>query len=352
MTTSPLSTADKVLRLALSTYPPQLDLSQFYPALSTYRVERIFEYAEIEKAVGKFLSGNPLFNKCFITEWEFDSADDFPLSSFQDALRREYPNYFDGFMIASVTFTDDPHAQSIFTAFPISLLDGYRCFQFHQTLMGSLKSQSDEFRVAEQLEAHGIRPEELVTYLPEQDPAPTAGANSTIPFDTGEHVGEVRKIGQYLDTVRTHFLEKSSENLFILKNALAKTRLPVGNSLLFVHVPLSVIQQGDGQAIHEHSKAKAAELLRGIDLLEQREDFATAGRALIPGIISHPHRYVVNNYGDVSAYDGSASAPEKATLVGFKWYMPALVLGLLGGERDGVSWTVTIRDRAFNFRSL
>lgn len=347
-----LSTPDKVLRLSLSTYPPRLDLSQFYPALSTYRVQRRFERAELEKAVGHFLAGNPFFSKCYVTEWEFESDRDFPLSSFQEILNSEYPNYFDGFMVASVTFSDQPDVQGVFTAFPISLQDGYRCFHFHQTLMRSLKTERDEFAIGQRLDELGVRAGELAAYLPELDASPNGGGASVIPFDTAEDVGDVLKVGEYLNTVRARFLERSSENLFIIKNALGASYLPIGNFLLFAHIPHDVVLAGDGSRIHEYSKTKAAELMRGVESLETREDFVAVGSSLIPNIAANPNRYIVNNYGNATAFDGSDTAPAKGRLVKFQWYMPALVLGLLSGERDGASWTVTIRDKAFNFSSL
>jgi hypothetical protein len=64
-------------------------------------------------------------------------------------------------------------------------------------------------------------------------------------------------------------------------------------------------------------------------------------------MLTHPYRFCVNNYGDVSRYDGSDFEAAKGVLVKYQWHMPTIVLGLLSGERTGVDWTITIRGQAF-----
>ena len=83
----PISTADKLLRLSLTTFP-FINESQFFPALSTYKVDKVFDLAQFEEAMAHFFRGNPLFSKCHLIELTFDSPQDFPLSSFQDSFRK------------------------------------------------------------------------------------------------------------------------------------------------------------------------------------------------------------------------------------------------------------------------
>ena len=65
-----------------------------------------------------------------------------------------------------------------------------------------------------------------------------------------------------------------------------------------------------------------------------------------------PDVFCVNNYGNVSAHDGSDVDADRGLLVKYQWHMPLLVLGLAAGERSGLSFTITIRDKAFNFETV
>ena len=128
----PLSMVDKIIRLSLMSFPNPLDVTQFYPALSTYSVEQPFSLGDFQEAVDYFLDENPLFPNCHLIERQFEDPEEFPVSSFQRVVLEEYPNYYDGFLLMSVTYKSNPNIQGIFTAFPMSMQDGYRCFRFHQ----------------------------------------------------------------------------------------------------------------------------------------------------------------------------------------------------------------------------
>ena len=156
----PISTADKLLRLSLTTFP-FINASQFFPALSTYKVERVFDLAEFEEALAHYFRGNPFFSKCHLMELTFDSPEDFPLSAFQGVLSDNFESYYDCFLVASVTYRSDPKLQGIFTCVPFPLLDGYKCFGFHQALMKTLKTRLDDFQIAPGLADLGIRADEL-----------------------------------------------------------------------------------------------------------------------------------------------------------------------------------------------
>ena len=69
-------------------------------------------------------------------------------------------------------------------------------------------------------------------------------------------------------------------------------------------------------------------------------------------MIATPNVFCVNNYGDVSASDGSEIHASQGTLTKYQWHMPMIVLGLAAGERSGLSFTITIRDKAFNFQTV
>ena len=161
----PISTADKLLRLSMTTFP-FINESQFFPALSTYKVDKVFDLAQFEEALAHFFRGNPLFSKCHLIELTFDSPQDFPLSSFQGLLSEKYESYYDSILVASITYRSDPHLQGIFTCMPFPLQDGYKCFRFHQALMKTLKTRRDDFQIVRGLADLGIRPEELADFLP------------------------------------------------------------------------------------------------------------------------------------------------------------------------------------------
>ena len=86
--------------------------------------------------------------------------------------------------------------------------------------------------------------------------------------------------------------------------------------------------------------------------IERLDDFHEAGQARIGKMIATPSVFCVNNYGNVSAHDGSDIHPEQGLLMKYEWHMPIIVLGLTSGERSGLSWTITVRDKAFNFATV
>lgn len=342
----PVSIADKLLRLSLTTFP-FINASQFYPALSTYTVDRAFDLTQFEDALAHFFRGNPFFTKCHLTELTFDSPEDFPLSSFQGVLAEKFESYYDSFLIASVTFRSDPHTQGIFTCVPFPLLDGYKCFTFHQTLMKTLKSGRDEFQIAEGLADLGIRPDDLVDLMPPVE-ASSGGEVNTLPVRFTQTVDPRAKIGPYLDKMKAKFLDRNSENMFILKNALYSPDLPLGNSLLFLTVPRDVVTQSTGVQIRDYYHGEEQKQMSHLSRIERRDDFIEAGRARIGAMIATPDVFCVNNYGDVTALDGSDTLANRTLLTKYEWHVPIIVLGLAAGERSGFSFTITIRDKAFN----
>lgn len=346
----PISTADKVLRLSMTTYP-FINESQFFPALSTYKVERVFDLTEFEKALAHFFRGNPLFVRCHLIELAFDSPEDFPLSSFQGLLSEKYESYCDSFLVASVTYRSDPHMQGIFTCVPFPLQDGYKCFRLHQALMKTLKTGQDEFQIARGLGDLGIRPDELAEFLP---PVETSRSTEVreLPVGFAESCATPTKIGPYLDKMKTEFLERDSENMFVLKNSLYSPDLPLGNSLMFLTVPRSVVARSTGIQIRDYYHAEEQRQMDLLSGVNSRDEFLEAGRARIGAMIATPNVFCVNNYGNVSAHDGSDVHASRGTLTKYQWHMPMLVLMIAAGERSGLSFTITIRDKAFNFRTV
>lgn len=334
----------------MTTYP-FINESQFFPALSTYTVDRVFDLTEFEEALTHFFRGNPLFAKCELIELTFDSPEDFPLSSFQGLLSERYESFSDSFLVASVTYRSEPHTQGIFTCVPFPLQDGYKCFRFHQALMKTLKTGQDEFLIARGLAELGIRPDDLAEFLPPVETSRSGGV-SELPVGFAESCGTPTKIGPYLDKMKIEFLERDSENMFVLKNSLYSPDLPLGNSLLFLTVPRSVVERSTGIQIRDHYHAeekKQMDLLSGVN---SRNEFIEAGQARIGKMIATPNVFCVNNYGNVSAHDGSDINASHGTLTKYQWHMPMLVLGIAAGERSGLSFTITIRDKAFNFRTV
>ncbi len=346
----PLSVADKVLRNSLTTFP-FIDASQFFPALSTYKVDRVFDLTEFEEAMKHFFRGNPLFFKCHLVELTFDTPEDFPLSSFQELLAEKYESYYDSFLLASVTYRSDPHRQGIFTCVPFPLQDGYKVFRFHQALMRTLKTRQDGFQISQGLAELGIRSDDLAEFLPPVEASPSS-ASKELPVTFAEGVDSPTKIGPFLERMKGDFLDRDSANMFVLKNSLYSPKLPLGNSLLFLTVPRSVVEQSTGIQIRDYYRAEEE---RQIDLLahvERREDFIEAGQARIGKMIATPDVFAVNNYGNVSAHDGSDTDADQGTLMKYEWHMPLIVLGLTVGAKSGLSWTISIRDKAFNFATV
>lgn len=342
----PVSIADKLLRLSLTTFP-FINASQFYPALSTYRVDRAFDLTQFNDALAHYFRGNPFFSKCHLTELTFDSPEDFPLSSFQGILAKHFENYYDSFLVASVTFRSDPHTQGIFTCVPFPLLDGYKCFTFHQTLMKTMKTGSDQFQIAQSLADLGISPDDLADFMPPVE-ASSGGEVNKLPVRFTQTVDPRTKIGPYLDKMKTKFLDRDSQNMFILKNALYSPDLPLGNSLLFLTVPREAVSKSTGIQIRDYYHAEEQLQMEQLSRLDQRDDFIEAGRARIGAMIATPDVFCVNNYGDVTALDGSDFHPDRALLMKYEWHVPIIVLGLAAGARSGFSFTITIRENAFN----
>jgi hypothetical protein len=346
----PISTADKLLRLSLTTFP-FINESQFFPALSTYKVDRVFDLVQFEEAMAHFFRGNPFFSKCHLIELTFDSPQDFPLSSFQGLLSEKYESFYDSFLVASVTYRSDPHMQGIFTCVPFPVQDGYKCFRFHQALMSTLKSRRDEFQIARGLADLGVQSDELADFMPPVEKSLSSEVKE-LPVAFTESYGVPTKIGPYLDRMKAKFLDRDCENMFVLKNSLYSPNLPLGNSLLFLTVPRSIVARSTGLQIRDHYHAEEQRQMGLLARLSLRDDFFDAGRARIGEMIATPNVFCVNNYGDVSSRDGSEIHAGRGTLTKYQWHMPMIVLGLVAGERAGLSFTITIRDKAFNFETV
>ncbi|MFD6218546.1 hypothetical protein, partial [Nocardia salmonicida] len=172
------------------------------------------------------------------------------------------------------------------------------------------------------------------------------------PVDYVESCTPAAKIGPYLDKMRTKFLDRDSQNMFVLKNGLYSPNLLVGNSLLFLTVPRSAVARSTGMQIRDYYHAEESRQMDLLSRINLRDEFIEAGRARIGGIASTPDVFVANNYGDVSAHDGSEIHASRGTLTKYQWHMPITVMRLGAGERSGFFFTITIRDKAFNFETV
>lgn len=341
---------DKMIRLSLMSFPRPLNVTQFYPALSTYSVEQPFSLGDFRDAVSYYFDKNPFFPKCYLIERQFEDPEAFPISSFQGIVLDEYPNYYDGFLLMSVTYKSNPSIQGIFTAFPMSMQDGYRCFRFHQALMSTIKAGKDQFRIAEAITELQLQTADLAQYLPARKPfIDEHEAVRTMPWGVRETVEPALKIGSYLDMVKAEFLKRSSENLLVMKNASYASSLLFGNHLMFLFVPGEVVARCSGIQIRDYYKVLAIEAEKTVAQLETPEEFARAGETVLPGIAAHPRRFGVNNYGDVSRYDGSDFCSTNGTLVKYQWHMPYVVSRGAAAEGSGMHMTITINGKAFHF---
>lgn len=339
---------DKAIRLSLLTYPRTLGVSQFFPALSTYRVERPFSVGELREAVGHFFAGNPFLSRCHLIERRFKTPEEFPLSSFQGIVIDDYSAYYDSFLLMSVTYESDPALQGFFTIFPISMQDGYMCFRFHQAPMKTVKSGRDQFRIAETIKQLRMQTSDLAQYLPrKKSHIDKHEAVRNVPFEVQEVVEPALKIGPYMDSIKAEFLARSCETLIVLKNASYASNLCFGDWLIFLRVPREVVARSTGMQIRDYYNAQEVALGNALAALERPEDFARVGAGLIPEMLTHPRRFCVNNYGNVSQHDGSDFAPTKGVLIKYQWHMPTVVLGLMSGDESGVDWTITINGKAF-----
>ncbi|MFI9271191.1 hypothetical protein ACIGXM_10835 [Kitasatospora sp. NPDC052896] len=342
------------MRIGLASYPAPVDLRHFYPALSLYRVGAVFPVEDFERAANRYLRGNPFFSRFRLVERRFDSVEDFPLSAFQAFVNDEYTERSNSFLLASITYADRPDTQGIFTAFPMPMQDGYRCFLFHQALMKSLKTGRDEFGIAETLAALEVDADGLAQCVPETvgTPAGVRDDMRLLPFETRERAVPAAKVDRYLDDIRQRFLDRSCENLIVIKNALYESTLTLGNFLMFLHVPREDVVRSSGREIRMNYHARQDEFNHHVRSLESPDELSEAGGRIIRGIHERRHRFVVNNYGDVSGHDGSDCAPDRALLVKYQWHMPNVVLHTMTGEGAGADWTVTIRGDAFRFSSF
>lgn len=346
----PLSTVDKMIRLSVMSFPRPLGVTQFYPALSTYSVEQPFSLGDLQDAVRHFCDENPFFPKCHVIERQFENPEEFPVSSFQGIVVDEYPNYYDGFLLMSVTYKSNPDIQGIFTAFPMPLQDGYRCFRFHQALMSTMKTGKDQFRIAEAIAELQLQTADVDQYLPVRKPVVEEHeAVRVMPWKLRESVEPALKIGSYLDMVKAEFIKRSSGYLMVMKNVSYASSLPFGNHLMFLFVPGEVVARSSGIQIRDYYKSLAVEAEKTLDQLETPEDIARAAEAVFPEIGKHDRRFGVNNYGDVSLYDGSDFSPEKGTLLKYQWHMPLIVSRSAAEEGGGMHMTITINGKAFNF---
>lgn len=343
-----LNRLDKAIRLSLCASPREYGVAEFYPALSTYRVERPFGVRVLRRAVSRYFVANPLFQRCEVQERVFDSPEAFTLADFQGLLIDEHPRYWEGFLVVSVRYRSDPTLQGIFTGFPMPMMDGFKCFLFHQALMRSLKSGRDEFRMAQVAARHGLQFGDLERYLPRARRTILPGENlRSIPRTMVESAGPVRGTTALLTDVRDTMSASGCRSLLVLRNAShgAADDLLFGNLLLFPVLPADRVLGCSGEEIRRHIGDEEGRCQAMLDALREHEQFVRAGQALAPSLASKPDLYGLNNYGDCTARSGLDFAPGRGHLVGYQWHIPAALVTLF----KRVRWTITLGATARNF---
>jgi len=340
-----LGNLDKMIRFSLAVYPPQLSVSIFYPALSTYQVAQPFNLEEFRVALAHYFHANPFFATCQLQEHVFESPDSFTVNHFQSVLTENYPNYFSNFLVMSVRYASNPKLQGIFTVFPIPLMDGFKCFLFHQALMKTLKSRKDEFRIQQSIAEHNLKLDDLAQYLP----APNGTISpeercERLPFEIVETVDPVLKVIPFLEKVQKDFVAKECKLLVYLKNS-SPTTLLFGSFLTFLKSPEEVVINSTGAQLKHCHDQQFTNFQKKLDGLHDPEQIVALGREFFPQMQSAPAPYFINNYGNCSAFRNNDFDPERGNLVRYQWHMPVGVLKLM----KGVIWTITIGDKAFTF---
>ena len=342
------TTLDKAIRRSLCTVPREYGAADFYPALSTYRVARPFGAEELGRAVRPYFAANPLFQRCELQERVLDAPESLPLADFQALLVDEYRRYCDGFLLMSVRYRSDPTLQGIFTCFPMPMMDGFKCFLFHQALMRSLKSGRDEFRMREAAARHGLRLGDLERYVPRARRALLPGEDvRRIPRTMVETAGPARGTIPLLTAVRDTMAASGCRSLLTLKNAShgAADDLLFGNLLLFPVLPEEKVLRSSGEQIRRQLREEEARCQARLESLREYEHFVRAGQELAPSLAAWPDIYGLNNYGDCTAHSGIDLAPERGRLIRYQWHMPASIVSLFKGAR----WTLTLAGEAQTF---
>jgi len=340
-----LGPLDKMMRYSLTAYPPQLTVSFFYPALSTYKVANHFSLDEFRAALAHYFHSNPIFSTCELQELEFETPDSFSVNNFQRYVTEYYLKYFASFLVLSVRYKSNPNLQGIFTVFPIQLMDGFKAFMFHQALMKTLKSKQDEFHIKQSILANNLKVDDLAQYMPV--PQPTISPEERLeklPFTIIETEHTALKIPGFLEKIQKDFIDKECKNLVYVKNSSPSTIL-FGSFLMILKSTEEIVVNSTGEQLKHHHDAQAANWQQMLSDLDDTTQIAEVARGFFPGMAKLPALYIINNYGNVNSFLNKEVDAEKGHLIKFQWHMPFGVLALM----KAVIWTITIGDKAFTF---
>jgi hypothetical protein len=379
--------------------------SDFYPAYSLYSVEEPFPLVLIHNALQFFLKDNPIFKSVKVLERRIESSSSFTIHNLGGVLASEYHQFYDSFLVMSITFSDDPRLQGIFTAIPLCLMDGYKCFHFHQKLMKSLITGNDEFSVRGTLMLLELSDVEWEDYLPKR--FCDLEKVGMFPWPIVRQVKEPKKVPGMLEDAKGAMLERESEVLTVLRNVHQSSDLLVGDSLSFCWVPKQVLN-GSGDTIRNF--VTKFQFQQYASFIEFRSKFATKEIVPVHCILCNmcflisattfscatcgfrhceecqneqhctrvgenqgkenlkPKRNCYwNNYGDVSKFSGYYFSaviinlmflfllfarldfkPEKGTLLEYAWHVPPRTLPMSENETYQM-WTITINGKSFHY---
>ncbi len=325
----------KVLLAWTLTHRSTLDMTHYYPALSIFRVAKHFTLAEFEQSVKHF--SNPFFRSYTVHELVFESPESFQVNTFQTLLRELYPLYSENFLLCAVRFKSDETLLGIFTVFPLLLMDGFRCFTFHQNLMKSLLNEgTDTFQVDAAIAHHKLNIDMLRELVPPR-------VSTVSPEHSKLHFPHIiaesrpsKKISPYLDSLMQLYLNSPYKfDVFAsLQNAFL-TGLPFGNLLLNVDIPdIEVRSCASGLDLRKKYKDAYTVKINNLESMSLAEVQATFSNASMP---TQPTRFLLNNYGECTKY----SAPG---LLKYTWHFPIVVFLI----PKGATWTISLGENSYH----
>lgn len=230
-------------------------------------------------------------------------------------------------MLNVVRFDEAPTRTAFICFAPVSKIDGFTMFKFHQRLSQTITSGEDRFQNAAMARELRLNPGVFPT-LPEPTfsaEAREACGRASYSYERFEGMTSRGAAQLALSKAET----ASARSLVTVRNTAYASGITFGNFLVYVPIPR---EQVDPSRLHEQFREHGQLQVDLLDRCEKPEDFEQLLGKLLEGMSGG---YAINNYG-------SCAAISAETLLDYKWAMPSM----LNPVKSGVTLLIGLAGRS------
>jgi hypothetical protein len=299
--------------------------TSFFPSYSLH--DRAFAANEVDRALELYLRDNPMYSAYTLKEQRIASPEMVTCDMLWDMSDEHFEDFRGNFMVNVVHFDEAPTRTAFICFAPVSKIDGFTMFKFHQRLSQTITSGKDQFQNAAMARELRLTPGVFPTI-----PAPTFSAEAREACGRASYTYEKfdgmtsQKAGQLaLSKAAT----SGARSLVTVRNAAYASGITFGNFLVYVPIPLERV---DPPRLHEQFREDGQLQVDLLNRCEKPEDFEQLlGKVL--GEMSGG--YAINNYG-------SCVKISAETLLDYKWAMPSM----LNPVKSGVTLLIGLAGRS------